>query len=244
MRNLILSSATWLWLAALGLPAWSDEGQSGPPDPRAEEDDDVRDGSASDRPGARRDDGPRHGDRGAGVRRDGDRDRQGARRGPDGPQSPPPPRGEGRGWGGRDEGSGDRPDAPRGREGGPRGRGMPGTMGPPNMGPGNMGPRNMRDPEMAKLEEADMDLDRQTHELAEQFRREEGAEDREKLKEMLTVVVDKHFQVRQERRELEIKRLEAQLERLRAALKKRMDDRQAIVKQRISNLLGDDELGF
>ena len=121
---------------------------------------------------------------------------------------------------------------------------MPGTMGPPNMGPGNMGPRNMRDPEMAKLEEADMDLDRQTHELAEQFRREEGAEDREKLKEMLTVVVDKHFQVRQERRELEIKRLEAQLERLRAALKKRMDDRQAIVKQRISNLLGDDELGF
>jgi len=100
------------------------------------------------------------------------------------------------------------------------------------------------DPEMAKLEEADMDLDRQTHEKAEQFRRAQGTEDRDKLKAELNEIVDKHFQVRQERRELEIKRLETQLERLRASLKKRMEERQTLVKQRISNLLGDDELGF
>jgi len=107
------------------------------------------------------------------------------------------------------------------------------------------GPRgNQNDPEMAKLEEADMDLDRKTHELAEQVRRAPDADDREELTKELTDTVDKHFEVRQERRELEIKRLEAQLERLRASLKKRMDERQAIVKQRISNLLGDDEIGF
>ncbi|HUY33780.1 MAG TPA: hypothetical protein VMV69_13605 [Pirellulales bacterium] len=254
MRHLILSSAIWLWLAALGLPAWSDEGQPGPPDTRAEEKDDQRDEGASVRPAARRDDGPREEDRGPGSgRRVGERDGQGAKRGPDGP---PPPRGESNGRGKRDDGPGDRLDGPQSRDAGPR-RGGP--DGPPPRGTGRSrsrsgmpggggmmgGPRgNQNDPEMAKLEEADMDLDRKTHELAEQVRRAPDADDREELTKELTDTVDKHFEVRQERRELEIKRLEAQLERLRASLKKRMDERQAIVKQRISNLLGDDEIGF
>jgi hypothetical protein len=128
----------------------------------------------------------------------------------------------------------------------PLGPGMggagPGVRGPgrPGMGP----PREIDDPEMAQLNEADQDLDRQTHELAEQLRRAPDGEARDKLKQELTDVIVKHFQVRQERRELEIKRLELQLDRLRASLKKRMADRDAIVKQRIANLLGDDELGF
>ena len=131
--------------------------------------------------------------------------------------------------------------------GGMTGGGMPGGGGPGMRRGGNMGRMEQlrqSDPEMAKLEEADLDLERQTHEMAEQFRRAQGTDDRDLLKQELTAIVDKHFQVRQERRELEIKRLETQLERLRTSLKKRMVERQAIVRQRISNLLGDDELGF
>jgi chromosome segregation ATPase len=124
-----------------------------------------------------------------------------------------------------------------------------GLMGRGGVGPGMPGMRGFdqlreSDPEMAKLAEADMELERQTQEVSEQFHRAPGGEAREKLKQELTELVDKHFEVRQERRELEIKRLEEQLERLRASLKKRMDDRKVLVQQRIGRLLGDDELGF
>jgi hypothetical protein len=119
------------------------------------------------------------------------------------------------------------------------GRGMPGM-------PGMRGFEQLResDPEMAKLAEADMDLERQTQEVSDQFHRAPNADAREKLKKELMELVDKHFEVRQERRELEIKRLEEQLERLRTSLKKRMDDRKVLVQQRIARLLGDEELGF
>lgn len=135
------------------------------------------------------------------------------------------------------------PQAPGGPQG-PGMMGMPGMRRGPGGSPAELEYLRQTDPEMAKLEEADIELDQQTQALAEQFRRAPQGEARDKLKAELVEVVGKHFQVRQERRELEIKRLEEQLERFRASLKKRMNDRESIVKQRILNLLGDDELGF
>jgi hypothetical protein len=55
----------------------------------------------------------------------------------------------------------------------------------------------------------------------------------------------KHFEVRQKRRELEISRLEAQLERVRAAVTKRNANQDMIINRRLSQLLGEeDELAF
>jgi hypothetical protein len=53
-------------------------------------------------------------------------------------------------------------------------------------------------------------------------------------------VVTKHFDVRQQRRELELKRMDEQLQRLRDAIKKRQDSRQRIIDRRVSELVGSD----
>ncbi|HQU44286.1 MAG TPA: hypothetical protein PK867_15815 [Pirellulales bacterium] len=60
----------------------------------------------------------------------------------------------------------------------------------------------------------------------------------------MTAVVENHFAVRQQRRELEVKRLEAQLQRLREGLKKRTEERQKLIDEHLSQLLGGDEAGF
>ena len=162
---------------------------------------------------------------------------------------------------------------PEGR-GGPRGgRGPDGQSGPPlpwmngppgGRGPGGYGPGYMRqqgrmysgrerpgdegeaDPEALKLQEADFRLLRRTHELSEQFRDTPAAdkEKREKLREDLTQTVKEHFEVRQKTRELELRRIEAQLDRLRKSVKMHSDNQAEIVKKRISTLLAEDDLDF
>ncbi len=127
-----------------------------------------------------------------------------------------------------------------------------GRGGPPSGGPGRMAPRfspfetelQRRDPEMYKLVEEDRQLERQSRELAMQYR---GApsEDREKIKQQLVDLVNKHFDVRQQRRTLELKRLEEQLQRLREAIDKRAKARSILVETRVSQLIGhEDEVGF
>jgi septum formation topological specificity factor MinE len=81
-------------------------------------------------------------------------------------------------------------------------------------------------------------------ELVERNRHAREPEEQEELKRALAEVVEKHFQVRQERRELELRHLEQQLDRLREAIKKRAESRELIIRQRISQLLGDNDLSF
>jgi hypothetical protein len=121
---------------------------------------------------------------------------------------------------------------------------MPGMMGPEGMMSGMRVRMREADPEMFELEQNDERLDRESHELAEQNRRAPEGPARDELRAKLKQTVARHYKARQERRQLEVKRLEAQLERLRGALEKRSKDSDAIIEHRVSQLLGEDDFGF
>ena len=100
------------------------------------------------------------------------------------------------------------------------------------------GRENDGDPEMNELMKQDVDLDRQAHELAASAREARG-EERNKLKSQLAELVNKHFDVRQKRRELSLKRMEEELQRLRDAIASRNKSRESIVDNHVKELVGD-----
>lgn len=159
----------------------------------------------------------------------------------DDPNRPPPPRGKG-------------PKGPPGK-GSP---GQPGDRPPPHDGPGGPGPHfgppdppphpgghppidwhrlERDDPEMYALLAEDQKLDRETQELAVKCRQAK-AEDREKLVKELGVKVNQHFDSRQKRRELQLKRMEEELARLREAIEARNQTRDEVIKKRMNDLVG------
>lgn len=100
------------------------------------------------------------------------------------------------------------------------------------------------DPEMYELEKKDLDLERQTLELSQQLRRT-PRDQRDALKKQLQDAVLNHFEARQARRELQLKRLESELERMRESMKKRTDLKDQIIGRRVSELVGEqNELDF
>ncbi len=156
-----------------------------------------------------------------------------------------------------------RPGDPRGGMGRPPGPGQgmipgqaahaqpwddarPGMMMPgPGMMPGQP-PRwphadwqslQQNDPEMYKLLQADNDLERQSQELAVQYR-QAPKDQQEAIKQKLEKAVTEHFEARQQRRLLELKRLEEELKRLRDSIDKRKEAQPQIVNRRVSELLG------
>jgi hypothetical protein len=160
----------------------------------------------------------------------------------DGPQGPRPffadprnmspgPNGEMPGYGGFGGGRvfGGRPGAMPGPGGVP---GMPGMSGPFGEGPGD-------DPEMRDLLRQDTEMDHKTHELSIRVRESRG-EDRNKIKAELSELVNKHFDVRQKRRELQLKRMEDELQRLREAISTRNKSRESIVTNHIKELIGEE----
>ena len=100
--------------------------------------------------------------------------------------------------------------------------------------PGGPGEFFQDDPEMAGLNQADFDLSQQTQELSEKLRSAKK-EDREKIKTEITQTVTRHFDVRQQRRELQIKRMEDELKKLREAITKRNESKDQIIKKRWRN---------
>ena len=138
---------------------------------------------------------------------------------------------------------GGRPNA--GMGGGPPG--MPG-MGMPGMGGmrGGMDWEQMRrdDPEMYELMKSDTEMERQEFDLSDQLRQAKG-DQREALKKQIQELVQKHFDVRQKRRQLNLTRIEQDLQRMRDELKRREDARESIIKRRAQELVGDhDDLDF
>ena len=116
--------------------------------------------------------------------------------------------------------------------GGGGGFGMPGMPGP--FGPWPAGD----DPEMQEVMKQDADLEGQAQEMAERVRQARGDE-RNKLKSDLTKVVNTQFEVRQKRRQLQLKRMEEELHRLREAIDKRSNSRESIVENHIRELIGE-----
>ncbi len=100
------------------------------------------------------------------------------------------------------------------------------------------------DPEMYKLLREDTNLERQTRERAAQYRRV-PKEQREQIRQQVQQLTEKHFEVRQQRRLLELKRMEEEVQQLREAVARREKARKDLVQKRVSELLGtDDEVRF
>jgi hypothetical protein len=149
-----------------------------------------------------------------------DRDRPAPPEGPDGPgdNGPPPPGGP----------EGDRRQPP-----GP----PPGYL--PH-GREDFESLKTKDPELFKAIQEDRDLERQTRDQADQYRRA-NKDQQAKIKANLAEIVNKHFEVRQQLRNLEVKRLEQQLKQLRDKIDQRSKNRKEIVEKRITELTGADE---
>jgi flagellar biosynthesis/type III secretory pathway M-ring protein FliF/YscJ len=98
---------------------------------------------------------------------------------------------------------------------------------------------------MDKLLREDDDLERREYDLADEVKRARGAEAKDKLRKELVETVEKHFEVRQQRRELQIKRLEDELKKLRETMKARGESKDQIIKKYLTELLGDsDDMQF
>jgi hypothetical protein len=140
-------------------------------------------------------------------------------------------------------------NGPFGGRGGPGVGALPGEF--PGFRPGFGGGRGgdpdvmrQQDPEMFALVNQDEQLEQQSAELADRVRRA-SAEQRDQLKTQLKELVNKHFEIRQQRRELQLKRMETELARLREAIKERNEARDSIIQLRLTELTGDvKDLGF
>jgi len=173
--------------------------------------------------------------------------RREGRAGPDDRRPPGPPQGQDRRPPGPPQGQGlDRPPPPD-REGrpGPDREGGPGQDRRPPPGPPR-GPYQdwtsleKRDPDMFKVLKQEMDLERQTRELAGDYRQASAAK-RDEIKKQVEKLVDQQFEVRQQRRQLELKRFDEELQRLRDAIERRSKAHKQIVEKRVAELLGQEE---
>ena len=101
------------------------------------------------------------------------------------------------------------------------------------------------DPEMEKLLREDYDLERQTYDAAKRVKRGQSTDEKDKSRKELAEIVGKHFEVRQRRRDLQVKRMEDEIKKLRDVMTKRGEAKEQIIKKRLSELLGDgDDLQF
>lgn len=125
-----------------------------------------------------------------------------------------------------------------GGEGGPHRFGHPG--GSPRWPHDSWDALQKNDPEMYKLLVKDYELDGRARQLAAQYRRAPVV-GRMAIKKELEQLLGEHFEIRQQRRVLELKRLEEELERLRNAIELRSKAREQLVGKRITQLLGEQE---
>jgi hypothetical protein len=116
-------------------------------------------------------------------------------------------------------------------------------MTPPPGMPGSGGFMSKNDTEMYKLLTEDWDLERQSREKAIQYRNASQTE-RDKIRSQVNALVNKQFDVRQQRRTLELKRLDEELKRLRELADRREKTRKELIEKRVKELLGDGNPDF
>ncbi|NQT13985.1 MAG: hypothetical protein HQ582_14620 [Planctomycetes bacterium] len=105
--------------------------------------------------------------------------------------------------------------------------------------------REPADPEMAKLEQSDANASKEVAEIVEECKTATGEEQQTKVRWKLKQAVLVHFAVRQSKREREVARLEARLEKVRQSITKRSELQDQIVDRHVSQLLGEaDDLEF
>jgi hypothetical protein len=93
------------------------------------------------------------------------------------------------------------------------------------------------DPMYQALED-DVRFELQTERLVEKYRKASGKDEKEVVEEEIAETVQEHFEARQELRELEVERLETQLEKIREQISRRADLAEAIIQRRVDQLTG------
>ena len=83
------------------------------------------------------------------------------------------------------------------------------------------------------------ELERQSHELADTYRNSTGETARSGIRTKLATLTARLFDLREGRRQEEVKRMERDLERLRANLTERQKHKQQIIERRVAQLLGE-----
>jgi hypothetical protein len=125
------------------------------------------------------------------------------------------------------------------------GRGPEGGPFPPPP-PGGPGARIFFGPskELRELHEQDFKLEQEAVQLGDRYRKTKEASEKERLKGELKSLVEKHFEVRQKRRTLELEQLEKQLTQLKSSIESRQKNRQSLIDKRVGELTGEDDSGF
>ena len=101
------------------------------------------------------------------------------------------------------------------------------------------------DPETQALEEKEDKIDQEVHKDVNQYKSATDQAAKASLKKQVSDLAGQQFDIRQQARELEVKRLEAELARIRESIKKRNDNREQIIKHHVAQLLHEeDDLEF
>ena len=93
------------------------------------------------------------------------------------------------------------------------------------------------DPERYRIVEQEKQLESRSQEIAVQYRESTDESEKDRLRAELSDVLDRLFDLRQLNREFEIERLERRLAEAKENNTKRLENKQAIIEQRLNELL-------
>ena len=101
-------------------------------------------------------------------------------------------------------------------------------------------------PEIAKALLRSRQVEQECHALAERIHETDDERERGELTTRLRAMLEEVFDLRLKRPELQIRRMEREIEEIRAAIEKRKENREAIVERRLQEMVGreDDALGW
>jgi hypothetical protein len=126
----------------------------------------------------------------------------------------------------------------------PGGEGMPPGFGGRGEGPDRAAMERLRAENPAELERLQRirKTDEETQMLAEKIRRAEAPEEKEKMTVRLREMLGELFDQREAGREREVVEIEKRMNELRRVLKERRDRKEEIVKRRLGQMLGREEV--
>jgi hypothetical protein len=101
--------------------------------------------------------------------------------------------------------------------------------------------RLLKDPESQDIYEKELKIEEEVNALVEQYRAEKDGDERTKLKQKLNDISSRQFDIRQQNRALEVKRLEKELVRIRESIQQRTENRVQIIKHRAAQLLHEED---
>jgi hypothetical protein len=99
------------------------------------------------------------------------------------------------------------------------------------------------DKEMQEFVKKEAELAKKTAELVAGVKAA-AADKKAEIRTQLLAVVEEHFSLRQSQRELQLKRIEEEVKKLRDAIEKRNTSKKEIIERRIAELTGEDTIGF